>query len=296
MQSPSHTSPPHPGEPSQLLHLPEKLFYMNYMPVQTDIYAHHHQNLEMAFLVGGKGVQRTTSGEAACHAGDVYLIPPGVWHAYVRCRNLALYNCHLSQPLLDGPLAWATEDPSMGLLLKPDPWHGSSRVLAWKLPNPALAQLRTLLAELLLCYKKNGDAHRGELVGRLLLLLGFVAHHGRPTHTPNTAPVHSAVRRAAEQLQANPAKAWSLPELAEELRINPSYLVRIFRQATGCAPMKFLAKERAHKAAQLLLTSELPVSEIGERVGWDEPKQFARAFHQHFGESATKFRQRLKRG
>jgi len=286
--------PPDPGKPSQLLRLPEKLFYMNYMPVQTDINAHHHQNLEMAILVGGRGVQRTTSGEADCEAGHVYLIPPGVWHAYARCKNLELYNCHLSQPLLDGPLAWATEDPSMRMFLKPDPWHGSSCVLTWKLPKQAVPQLRTLLSELLLCYQKSGGARRGKLVGRLLLLLDFVAHHGRPTHNPNTTPVHSAVRRAAQQFQSDPARAWSLPELADELRINPSYLVRIFRQATGCAPMKFLAKERAHKAAQLLLTSELPVSEIGARVGWDEPKQFARSFHQHFGESATQFRQRLR--
>ena len=267
---------------------------MNYMPVQPEIDAHHHHTLEVAILVGGKCVHRTTSGESPCTAGQVLFIPPGVWHAYASCRNLELYNCHLSEPLLDGPLAWATEDPSMGPLLKPDPWHGSSRVLTWKLPGSVIPHLRVLLSELLHTYQKSDDSRRGKLMGRLLLVLDFLAQHGRPTHTPSLTPVHSAVRRAAQQLQSDPARAWSLSDLAAELRINPSYLVRIFRQATGCAPMKFLARERAHKAAQLLLTSELPVSEIGARVGWDEPKQFARSFQQHFGESATRFRKRLK--
>jgi len=271
---------PNPDEPSQLLQLPERLFYMNYMPEQEEMAAHHHHSLEMVFVVSGKAMHRTTSGKSPCKPGHIYLIPPGVWHAYARCQNLELYNCQLSQALLDGPLAWAVEEPSLGLLLKPDPWHGNSQVFTWGLPKPAIPAAHELLSQLLHTYQGSGDANRGELVGRLLLLLDFVARRGRPTHAPNTEPIHSAARRAAHLLRADPARAWSLPELASELRINPSYLVRVFRQATGCAPMKFLARERAHKAAQLLLTSELPVSEIGPRVGWEEPKQFARSFRQ----------------
>jgi len=272
--------PPDPGENSQLFPLPGKLFFMNHM----------------AFVLAGSAIHRTTFGEFPCKPGQLYLIPPGVWHAYAGCQNLELYNCLLSPPLLDGPLSWAAEDPSLGPLLKQDPWQGSSQVSTWELPKTSLPEVRALLADLLHTHQQSGEARRGELVARLLLLLDFVAHRGRPTHAPNTSVIHSAARRAAHELHCDPARAWTLPQLASELRINPSYLVRIFRQATGCAPMKFLARERAHKAAQLLLTSELSVSEIGVRVGWEEPKQFARSFHQHFGESATAFRRRLRGG
>jgi len=242
--------------------------------------------------VKGTAIHRTTFGDAPCKPGEIYLIPPGVWHAYAGCRDLELYNCQLSPALLNGPLAWAAEDVSLGLLLKPDPWHGS-QVLTWELPRPAQPDLRGLLVELLQVFEKTGTANRGRLVARLLLLLDFVAQRGRPTHAPSTERIHSAVLRAAHALRSDLARAWALPELADELHINASYLVRIFRQATGCAPMKFLARERAQRAAQLLLTSQWSVSEIGAHVGWDEPKQFARSFHQHFGESATAFRRRL---
>lgn len=286
--------PLHPsnGEPSLLFEVPN-LFYMNYMGNQTDMGAHHHELVEMAFVVGGTAIQRTTFGDFPCKPGDVYLILPGMWHAYAECRDFELYNCLLAKPLLAGPLSWALEDPSLGALLNPDPWHGSSQVLTWELPQSAIPKVREHLEVLLRVYSQSQTMLRGDLVGQLLILFDFTAHHGKPNYSPGRERVHSAVLRAAHALRNDLARPWLLPELAKELRINPSYLVRIFQQATGCAPMKFLARERAQKAAQLLLTSSCSVSEIGAKVGWDEPKQFARSFRQHFGESATEFRRRF---
>jgi len=290
---PDEISPqPSGGEPSRLFEVPD-LFFMNYMENQEDMGAHHHELVEMAFVVGGTAIQRTTFGDFPCKPGQVYLILPGMWHAYAECRDFELYNCLLAKPLLDGPLAWALEDPSLGALLNPDPWHGSSQVLTWELPKNAIPKVREQLEALLRVYSQSRKALRGDLVGQLLILFDFTVKHGRPNYSPGAERVHSAVRRAAHALRNELARPWTLPELAEALRINPSYLVRIFQQATGCAPMKFLARERAQKAAQLLLTSTRPVSEIGAMVGWDEPKQFARSFRQQFGESATEFRRRF---
>jgi AraC family L-rhamnose operon transcriptional activator RhaR len=143
-------------------------------------------------------------------------------------------------------------------------------------------------------YRQTGVHRQGKLISELLLLLDYLALESKPVHTPEPVSVHSAVQRAAEKLRADLARPWTLPELAEELRINPSYLARLFRQAADCAPMKFLARERAYAAAQLLMITDLPISEIGARVGWDDPKQFARSFHQHHGECASAFRRRLQ--
>ena len=288
--------PAHFGDFSELLRLPGDFpFFMNHMAVQPDMSAHHHECLEIAILLKGSGVHRTTTGEAACRAGQVFVIPPGVWHAYANCRNLELYNCLLSRVLLDGPLAWAAEDVALGPLLQPAPWQSGSQVLTWQLPQSRLPEARRLLSALLRTYKLKDAKRLGKLISQLLLLLDFLALESFTTHIPVApAAVHSAVRRAAEMLRTDLARAWSLPELAGELRIHPSYLVRLFRQETGCAPMKFLAQERAHKAAQLLMTSKLPISKIGARVGWDEPKQFARSFRQQYGESASGFRRRMR--
>lgn len=287
---------PEMDEFSSLFELPEEFFFfMNHIRRQNDMAAHHHDCLEIAVLLRGEAVHRTTSGEMRCGAGQIILIPPGVWHAYTHCKGLELYNCLLSQALLEGPLGWTAQDAALGPFLHPVPWRRGSQVLTWELRKRERTQVRRLLEALARTYRETGTARRGKLVSELLLLLDYLVLESRPTHTPQRVEVHSAVRRAAEKLQADLARPWTLPLLAAELHINPSYLARLFREACDCAPMKFLARERAHRAAQLLMLPDLTVAEVGARVGWDDPKQFARSFHQHHGECASAFRRRLVR-
>lgn len=275
---------------------PEKFFFMNHMARQPNTGAHYHEWLEMAIAVRGQAVHRTTSGEALYKAGQVIVIPPGVWHSYTQCHRFELYNCLFSPELLGGPFAWVCKDPVMGSLMTPAPWNGGSHVLEWRVPKTALPHIRKMAAALLKTYATEGVRRKGKLVAGLLTLIDSIAHEGAPAAPREPVFVHSAVRRAAELLRTDVARPWTLPELAGELRIDPSYLVRLFRRATGAPPMKFLSQERAHKAAQLLLASDLNIGDIGAAVGWPEPKHFARSFRQHMGECATAFRLRLRGG
>ncbi len=290
----SDSSAPRSSQNLMMITVGEKLFFMNHMARQWNLEPHHHQWLEMAIVVHGTALHRTTTGEVACKPGRVFVIPKGIWHAYSQSRDLELYNCQFSPELLDGPLAWVRKDPALGPLVRQDPWKMSSHVLTFQLDSAAVPKLRALAAALHRTAKTHGMARPGKLMAELLLLLDYIATKSKPAQPQKSPPVHSAVRRGAEMLQAELAREWTLPELAGQLRINPSYLVRLFRQATGRAPMKFLAEERAHKASQLLMTSEMNISEIGASVGWPEPKVFARCFRQHFGENATAFRRRLQ--
>ncbi len=57
--------------------------------------------------------------------------------------------------------------------------------------------------------------------------------------------------------------------------------------------MTWLARRRAEKAAVLLLTTNLPVAEIGRSVGWRDPNYFARRFRAAFGTTASAYRAQL---
>jgi AraC family L-rhamnose operon transcriptional activator RhaR len=61
----------------------------------------------------------------------------------------------------------------------------------------------------------------------------------------------------------------------------------------GLPPIAFLNRHRAELAANLLLRTDLPLSGVGERVGWPDPNYFARRFKAHFGMSATAYRVKM---
>jgi AraC family L-rhamnose operon transcriptional activator RhaR len=99
-------------------------------------------------------------------------------------------------------------------------------------------------------------------------------------------PVSDCVRRLENDL----AYAWTLSKLAEAVHLDASYLVRLFHRHVGAPPLQYLSRRRAERAAALLLSTALPVNEIGAQVGWPSPAYFARRFRAHFGMSAGQFR------
>ena len=96
--------------------------------------------------------------------------------------------------------------------------------------------------------------------------------------------------------EAELAHRWTLTELAAQLHLDPSYLVRLFKTSTGLPPMAYLAQLRAEHAAALLLHSDQPVTSISQAVGWPDQNYFARRFKAHYGLSATTYRARFAAG
>lgn len=82
-------------------------------------------------------------------------------------------------------------------------------------------------------------------------------------------------------------------ELAEQLHLSPSYLLRLFKSSTGMPPTAYLARRRVETAAGLLLHTTQPVTQIGGAAGWPDQNYFARHFKAHFGLSATSYRNRF---
>ena len=94
-------------------------------------------------------------------------------------------------------------------------------------------------------------------------------------------------------MEADPARQWMLTDLANALHLAPGYLVRLFKSATGLPPMAYLSRHRVELAADQLLHTDLPISRIGEAVGWPDQNYFARRFKSHYGLSASAYRQRF---
>jgi AraC family L-rhamnose operon transcriptional activator RhaR len=97
-------------------------------------------------------------------------------------------------------------------------------------------------------------------------------------------------------LESRLTHQWTLSELADQLHISPSYLVRVFKSATGMPPMAYLARRRVETAAGLLLHTDQPVTQIGRSVGWPDQNHFARRFKAHFGLSASSYRSHFANG
>ncbi len=88
----------------------------------------------------------------------------------------------------------------------------------------------------------------------------------------------------------------TIADLAEELGYSISHLRAVFRDRLGISLGRYMRESRLSEAAQLLQTSELSVSEIGERCGFESIYAFSRAFRKAFGFPPRNYRQMVQEG
>jgi TolB-like protein/AraC-like DNA-binding protein/Tfp pilus assembly protein PilF len=84
--------------------------------------------------------------------------------------------------------------------------------------------------------------------------------------------------------------AFSVDSICQDLGLSRSHLHRVVKEHTGLSITLYIRQRRLLKAEQLLLTSELRVSEIGDRVGITNPQNFSTYFVEKFKQSPTEFR------
>jgi AraC-like DNA-binding protein len=162
-------------------------------------------------------------------------------------------------------------------------------------PGPAAEWVRANVAYALE-HTQPTAASRGIVMSRLpeLLLVEVLRLHLASAPAVNegwVAALNDAVLRPAlALLHSDPARHWNVAALAREAMVSRSVLDARFRDLLGCSPIRYLTDWRMHIAEDLLATTDLSVSSVAHRVGYDAEEAFSRAFKRAHGESPTVWR------
>lgn len=98
------------------------------------------------------------------------------------------------------------------------------------------------------------------------------------------------VGRALALLHAQPARAWTVEDLASEAATSRTVLAKRFVELVGEAPMQYLAAWRMHLARHMLRETTLSLGEIAGRVGYESEAAFNRAFRRSVGAPPARWR------
>lgn len=77
----------------------------------------------------------------------------------------------------------------------------------------------------------------------------------------------------------------TLEETAEQLRITPSYLSRLFKEETGTTFTEYITAYRIDRSAQLIRTGPNSIKDIYQQVGFNNYSYFIKLFKEHMGET-----------
>lgn len=276
------------------------LFSARHLPITAsvhqvtgDLVPHDHDFVEAVLILGGSGTHRTARGVQSLQAGDAFLLRPGAWHTFENCQDLVVYNGCFGVGLLRRELAGLLTEPTIHHLLVAGPLAAGG-IMDFRLEQEILTASQTRLEAIRALSESNDPLDGFEKIGLLIQFLAGLARAVAPApEAAESRTLHPAIQALLARIEADPAREWSLPRLADTANLEKSYLARLFKAATGLAPLAYVARARLELAASLLLRTQLTIKEIAEQVGIADPNLFARRFRTHFGLSATAYRDRF---
>lgn len=88
---------------------------------------------------------------------------------------------------------------------------------------------------------------------------------------------------AMRQLHADPARPWTVTQLAQKAALSRSAFFDRFTRAVGLPPMEYLLAWRMALAKNLLKHQDVAIAKVAERVGYSSASTFSTAFSRHVG-------------
>ncbi|HET9647025.1 MAG TPA: helix-turn-helix transcriptional regulator [Microlunatus sp.] len=216
-------------------------------------------------------------------AGSVAVVRPGQWHGYAGAAGAEIANLFLGPELVQRELRWLLDLPDLGRFLL------DGGVAVGRLDHAQLAGVRDAIIRLERRRGRRGSPASISALGLAYQILGLLAEIPLSPGA-GSAVVTPAVRTMLAAMGDRPAEPWTMAELARLTGTSVSHLHREFRAQLGISPLAWLARTRGELAAALLIQTDLPVAEIGARVGWPDPNYFSRVFRRGYGSSPTSYR------
>ena len=87
---------------------------------------------------------------------------------------------------------------------------------------------------------------------------------------------------------------YDVDEFVSDMAVGRTILYRKIKDITGMSIKEFILDIRLKRAAQLLVESDLTVSEVSDRTGFANPKYFSVCFKRRFDLSPSEYKKQEK--
>ena len=158
-------------------------------------------------------------------------------------------------------------------------------------------EIARILEALLAVFSDGSACPELETVAGLGRLFAWIRKQGAYEVVSQTEGATSPTDRlkpVLEYIEGHYAAAITLDDLAAVAGMNPKYFCRVFRSLTHHSPVDYLNFYRIEQAANLLDSTDLSVTEVGNRCGFFESSYFTKVFKKYKGETPVVYRRNLR--
>lgn len=244
---------------------------------------HSHSHYELYYLSSGKRKYFIDNALIQLDEGNVLLIPPNVLH-----RSISLNKSTYSRVLVNIPPSYF-EDKVIsdycsrfptGVINIPPKRRSYFEGLLQNLESESIKSCE--YSEYLIRYYTN----------EIVIFINRILSNTQATPVINQSDY--IINNASKYIKDNFDKPITLENVADNVGMSKTYFSKAFKKKTGFCFSDYLTSVRLTEAAYLLNNTNLSVTEIAIKCGYNDSAYFTASFRKHNGISPLKYRNSTK--
>ena len=230
---------------------------------------------QLVYIANGQGIfESRTTAPTLVEGGTAFLLYPGVWHRFKPSGDTGWeefwvgFRGHYADYLMRQECF----DPHRPLIS-----------ISFRL------ELLSVFTRLIDTLKYEGIAYQQIATCQIIQLLGLVYSSALSSHTSQNRR-QQIVYEVRYQVHGNWERSIDFKELAKERNVSYVWLRKAFKDVMGVAPGQYHLKIKIEKAAQMLQETDLTITEIAHRTGFESLFHFSRIFRKKTGFPPSQYR------
>ncbi|MCV3773844.1 MULTISPECIES: HTH-type transcriptional activator RhaR [Enterobacter] len=252
-----------------------------------NVFAEHtHEFCELVLVWRGNGLHILNDRPYRITRGDLFYIRAEDKHAYASVNDLVLQNVIYCPDRLKLNVDWPAHIPGF-LNARGEP-H-------WRLSSNGMTQVRQTIAQLEQESQKHDPVANPMAELLFAQLVMTLKRHRYATDNPSATVQEALLDKLIARLAGSLNKSFVLETFCEQEQCSERALRQQFRTQTGMTVNHYLRQLRICHAQYLLQHTELMVSEVAMRSGFEDSNYFSVVFNREVGMTPVQWRHRSRK-
>ena len=159
-----------------------------------------------------------------------------------------------------------------------------------KIPQKATSLLQQMLRELDEAASHSSDMILSLLQVLLILLMREESSEDEKLQSSNSVnSENEIVRRAMQYISSHVREKQSVPIVAKNVDVSPSYLTSLFHKHLQISPGEYIRRIKLQESKQMIREGSMNFTEISEALQYSTVHHFSRQFKEKFGITPTEY-------
>lgn len=255
---------------------------------------HRHDAIEIMCVLTGQCRNTLKNHDELLHAGDICIFPPDTMHAVSTFHDDDLVVNILIRPAVFEAffMDLVGKDTILGNFYC-RAIHSSSEIPYLLFHTGGDCRIATDIHRAFQDFRTH-TRYRRQMVNAIIheVLITLVQNYETTLEIP-ALPVEERDTRLIyilRYMQSNFHHV-SLKEISEKFEYSERQLQRIICAATGMSFSQNIQQQKMKEAAYLLRNTDLPITKIGEQIGYASPNNFRKIFNNHYNLTPSEYRE-----